>query len=155
MATSKTVSRRKFKFNTDERIANLQQIQLKKRTEKKMYWGVNAYNEWRDERLRSYNYDYPIYMADLNNLPALTKENLEYAMVRFIPEVTKVNGDGDYPGRTLYQLCTSIQKYLHVNRLPWKIVKGTEFIELQTVLDNVMKERAQSNVGMVKNKLRL
>ena len=145
------VSRRKFTFSSDARISDLKQIHLKKRTEKKMYWGgVNAYNEWRDERLRSYNYDYPIYMADLQNLSTLTKENFQYAMIRFIPEVTKISGDGLYPGRTLYQMCTSIQKYLNINKIGWKLVKGSDFSELQTVLDNVMKERAEANIGMVK-----
>ena len=115
-----------------------------------MYWGVNAYCEWCDQRLKEFNYDYPIYMADLNNLEMLEKEHLEYALVRFIPEVTKCKGDGQYPGRTLYQLCTSIQKYLNINKIPWKIVKGNEFEDVKIVLDNVMKERAQDNVGMVK-----
>ena len=68
-----------------------------------MYWGVNAYNEWCNEQLRTFNYDYAIYMVDLNNLQTLEKETLEYALVHFIPEVTKVNGDGAYPGHTLYQ----------------------------------------------------
>ena len=115
-----------------------------------MYWGVNAYVQWREERLRTFNYDYAIYMADLNKLETLEKDNFQYAMIRFIPEVTKVNGDGEYPGRTLYQLCTSIQKYLNINNIPWKIVKDREFNELQVVLDNVVKERAEANTGTVK-----
>ena len=78
-------------------------------------------------------------MADLNNLKAIEKDNFEYAMIRFIPEITKVNGEGLDPGKTLYQLCTSIQKYLNINKILWKLVKGSEFSELQTVLDNVMK----------------
>ena len=114
-----------------------------------MYWGVNPYNDWREERLRTFNYDYPIYMADLNKLESLTKENFEYAMVRFIPEVTKIKG-GNYPGSMLYQMCTSIQKYLNVNKIPWKVVKGEDFHEIKVVLDNVMKERAVENIGMVK-----
>ena len=76
-------------------------------------------------------------------------------MIRFIPEVTKVNGEGLYPGKTLYQLCTSIQKYLNINKIPWKLVKGSEFSDLQTVLDNVMKERAQANIGMVKKQAQI
>ena len=34
--------------------------------------------------------------------------------------------------------------------LPWKLIDGPEFKSVKTVLDNVMKERAQENVGMVK-----
>ena len=150
LGLNSAVSRRNFNFSTDARIEALKQIRLKKRSEKKMYWGVNAYNEWREERLRTFNYDYAIYMADLKNLETLEKENFEYAMVRFIPEVTKSKGKGPYPGRTLYQLCTSIQKYLNVNKIPWKIVKGNELEDVKIVLDNVMKERAVKNIGMVK-----
>ena len=149
------VSRRKFKFSTEERIQQLKQIRLKKRTEAKMYWGVNAYNEWHDERLLNYNYDVGIYEANLNDLKSLTAENLEHAMLRFIPEVTKKKGEELYPGRTLYQLCTSIQKYLNVNKIPWKLVKGEGFQDLKIVLDNVMKERAEANIGMVKKQVQV
>ena len=34
--------------------------------------------------------------------------------------------------------------------MPWKIVEGSEFIDLKTVLDNIMQERAQNNIN--KNK---
>ena len=150
VAKRTSVSRRKFSFSSEAHIEQLRQIRLKKRTEAKMYWGVNAYNEWHEERLLNFNYDVGIYEANLNDLPTLTKENLEHAMLRFIPEVTKKKGSGLYPGRTLYQLCQSIQKYLNVNKLPWKLVKGHEFQDLKVVLDNVMKERAEANIGMVK-----
>ena len=145
-----SVSKRKFSFKTDAHIEKLRQIQLKKRTEKKMKWAVKAYQEWRNERLQTFTYDYPIFMSNLDDLGSLEKDNFEYSMMRFVPEVTKSKGKGAYPGRTLYQLCTSIQKYLNINRIPWKLVKGNEFQELQVVLDNVMKERASDNIGMVK-----
>ena len=141
--------KRKYSFTSEQRINDLKQIRLKKRSEKKMYWGVTAYNDWRNARLQTYNYDYCIYMSDLNDLPKLDRDTFEYSMLRFIPEVTKKTGE-PYPGRTLYQLCASIQKYLNVNKIPWKLVKGTQFQDLQIVLDNVMKERAEANIGMVK-----
>ena len=118
-----------------------------------MYWGVNAFNEWRDNRLKTFNYDYPIYMSDLNKLEQLEKSNFEYAMVRFIPEVTKSKGEGLYPGKTLYQMCVSIQKYLNINKINWKLVKGDGFQELKVVLYNIMKEHAEANVGMVKKQV--
>ena len=52
LATSKTVSKRSFKFIGDDKIDELKQVQLKKKTEAKVNWAVTAYNEWRDERLR-------------------------------------------------------------------------------------------------------
>ena len=71
-------------------------------------------------------------------------------MCRFIPEVNRKKGDGPYPDRTLYQLVVSIQKYLHVNDINWKILDEVEFRDLRNVLDNVIKERTQAQVGTVK-----
>ena len=61
----------------------------------------------------------------------------------------KVKDGSDYPGKTLYEMVTSIQKFLHQNGLPWKLIDGPEFISVRTVLDNVIKERASMNIGMV------
>ena len=117
-----------------------------------MNWGVCAYNEWHEERLRTFNYDYSIYNADLNSLQTLKKDEFEHAMIRFVPEVTKCKGVGPYLGQTLYQLCGAIEKYLNVNKIYWKLThqKTEEFQDLCTVLDNVMKERTAENVGTVK-----
>ena len=60
--------------------------------------------------------------------------------MQFIQEVTKKT-DEPYLRCTLYQLCMSIQKYLDLKKIPWKIVKDQEFKEVQIVLENVMKRR--------------
>ena len=44
----------------------------------------------------------------------------------------------------------SIQKFLNQNNVPWKLIDDPEFLDVKTVLDNIMKERALCNVGMVK-----
>ena len=80
----------------------------------------------------------------------LRHEALSHSLCRFIPEVTKVNNGGEYPGKTLYKMIIAIQKYLNENEIPWKLVEGKEFINVKTVLDNTMKERAEANMGMVK-----
>ena len=112
-------------------------------------WAVTAYVDWRNECLHNFNYDVGIYYADLLDLKSLTKENLQHALCRFIPEVTKKKGDGLFPGKTLYQMVVAIQKYLWINKIKWKLVEGDDFEELKTVLDNVMKERTEANVGVV------
>ena len=78
--------------------------------------------------------------------------NLNHALCRFIPEVTKSKGEGPYPGKTLYQMVVAIQKYLNINKINWKLVdsKDPEFCEMHTVLDNVMKERAAQGIGTTK-----
>ena len=62
-------------------------------------------------------------MADLRKLETLEKEYFEYAIVRFIPEVTKSKGDGPYPGRMLYQLCTS---YLEISKCKQNSLEDSE-----------------------------
>ena len=141
-AIHKTVSmKRNFKFLTEERIAELKRIKLKKRTEAKVKWAINAYSEWREARLSSTGFDKHIYDANLENLDSISKENIEYSLSRFIPEVTKSKGDGPYPGKTLYQMIVAIQKFLQINKFDWKLIHGSDFQDLRTVLDNVMKER--------------
>ena len=83
----------------------------------------------------------------------LTIKNFQHAMCRFVPEMTKVKGDGPFPGKTVYQMVVAIQKYLHINKIMWRLVDSTEFIDLQTVLDNVMQECAAKNVGVTKRQL--
>ena len=89
LANLKTVSKRKYNFMSDVRIKELQEIRMKKATESKCGWAVTAYTDWRNERLCTFNYDFGIYNADINDLKSLTKENLNYSLCRFIPEVTK------------------------------------------------------------------
>ena len=43
----------------------------------------------------------------------------------------------------------AIQKYLWVNRIKWDLVEGTDFLDVKTVLDNVMRERTEANIGVV------
>ena len=44
----------------------------------------------------------------------------------------------------------AIQKYLYLNRIPWKIVQDPEFEDIKTVLDKVMKEQTTLNIGVKK-----
>ena len=120
MATTKSVSKRSFSFVSEGRIEDLKHIQLKKKSEAKVNWTVTAYVEWREERLRTFRYDPGIYYADITKLESLEKVNLAHALCHFIPEVTKVKGDGPYPGNTLYQMVVALQKYLNVNKLYWQ-----------------------------------
>ena len=141
---------RRFKSITDEKLKQLKEQRLKKRSFAKVQWAVRAYCDWRNHRLSDpLTYDYRIFEADINQCSKLGKMQFEYSMCKFIAEVTKVKDGSDYPGKTLYQLCIAIQKHLNMNGVYWKIVEGDEFVQLRTVLDNVMKERAEQNIGMV------
>ena len=146
----KSVNKRKFSFKSEARIAELQQIRLKKKTAAKVNWAVTAYNDCRNERLYNFNYDVGIYYADLNTLETLEKSNLKHPLCRFIPEVTRVKGDGPCPGKMLYQMIVAIQKYLNINKINWKLVDGNDFHDPHVVHDNVMQERTALNIGVTK-----
>ena len=142
---------RNYKSVSDSKLNELKTRWLKKRTFNKMQWGVRAFSTWRSSKLASpISYDVIIDEANLDKLSELTKELLIYALCRFIPEVTKCRDGSDYPGKTLYEMVVSIQKYLNQNNLPWKLIDDPEFIDVKTVLDNVMKERARANMGLVR-----
>ena len=60
-------------------------------------------------------------------------------MCKFLAKVVKVKDGSEYPGCTLYQLVVSIQKYLFMHGLKWKLVEG-DFDDLRCTLDNLMKD---------------
>ena len=139
---------RKFKSLSAMKMAQLKVENLKKRTFSKMQWSLRAYNDWRLQRMAKDDVDVRIIDADLSNLGGLKKQNLCFTLCHFIAEVTKVRDVKDYPGKTLYEMLMSIQKFLHLNRLMSKILDKPEFVDLKVVLDNIMKERAERNIGI-------
>ena len=98
VATRKSVSKRKFNYASEDRIAELMRVKMKKSSESKVDWAVTAYCDWREDRLKNFNYDAPIYFADILNLNTLEKDNLNHALCRFIPEVTRKRGEGLFLG---------------------------------------------------------
>ena len=148
--STKTVSR-KFKSISNSELKSLKTNVMKKRSYNKMLWGVRAYQDWRIAKISNpATYDILIDEANLENLKELRKDVFIYAISRFIPEVVKVKDGTDYPGKTLYEMVVSIQRYLNENNVSWKILEHVEFKEVRTVLDNVMKDRASRNIGLVR-----
>ena len=147
---------RSFKKVTDEKLANLKTCWMKKRTFNKKQLGVRACNSWREDRLKdgeTFNID--IFDANLGDLVNLSPAALNASLCRFIPEVTKCKDGGDYPGKTLYEMVVSIQKFLNQNNIPWKLLEDPQFLDVKTVLDNTLKERAQRNIGMIRKQAQL
>ena len=128
----------------------LKRRQMKRRTLSKVKWAVRAYQEWRECKLQDVeNYDQLVFDANLSDLDNITQNALQHSLCMFIPEVTKVKDGGPYPGKTLYEMIIAIQKYLNENQIHWKLVDGQAFVNVRTVLDNTMKERAEASIGMV------
>ena len=150
VAVSKTVSNAcKIHFMTSQKIHDLKEIKLKMRAGSKLNWAINAYKDWQNVRL-SHSYNEAIFNANLENLKDLDRDSFAEALCYFIPKVTKVKWEGVYPAKTLYQLVIALQKYLNVNRIPWKLIDDPHFEDVKNVLDNVMKQCTESNVGTVK-----
>ena len=147
MAAAKAVTMRNIKITSSQRLAKLKQIQVQNASKAKLNWAITAYSDWRNERLETMNYDYAVFSADLNDLPKLDKDCLSHALCLFIPEVMKRNGEM-YPGKTLYQMIVAIQKHLNINRIPWQLISDYDFLDVRTVLDNVMQERTAMNLGV-------
>ena len=97
----KSVSKpRSYKSVSDSELNNLKTRWLKRCTFNKMQWGVRTFKEWRNDKLNDeHSFDPIILAADLDDLQLLTKENLSYALCRFIPEITKKKDGKDYPGK--------------------------------------------------------
>ena len=133
-------------------MKDLKTDMLKKRTYAKMQWGVKAYRDWRSNRMNDISlFDARIYESDMDRVDLLERDSFQYAMCTFLAEVRKLDGT-DYAGCTLYHLIVSIQKHLNVNGKNWKLVEGGMFPQVRTVLNNLMKERASLNIGLVKRR---
>ena len=98
----------RFKLVSDSKLAELKREWLKKRTFNKMQWGIRAFKDWCNEKLSSEDgFDVVLLDVDLNMVGALTKQNWNHALCKFIAEVTKKDGS-DYPGKILYELVVSL-----------------------------------------------
>ena len=142
--------KRNFHYVSEEKITKMIELNFQQHTEAKIRWATNCYDEWRENRMQQLHCDHCIVEADLQNIKNISKETFEFALCRFIVEVKKCKEDGDYPGKTLYQMVCAVQNFLKKNDVDWKLVHGTEFKHFNRVLDSVMQERASMSLGTVK-----
>ena len=107
-----------------------------------MQWGVRAFYDWRNMKLADpVTYDYRIYECHLNRVEKLSMQNFKFSMCKFLAEIKKQDGS-EYPGYTMYQLCIAIQKHLNENGKKWKLVEGSDMLQVWNVLDNIITEGA-------------
>ncbi len=119
-------------------------------TEKKVSWAVNLFKKWWSQRVSKPGCDMRIMWGDLNNVKQISKGNLAFSLCAFISEVKKKDGT-EFPGTTLYQIIVCIQFFLQKHGIDWKILDDTDFVCLCFTLDNVMKQRVKTGLGLKKS----
>ena len=110
-----------------------------KATEKKCNWAAKLFAEWKCARNEQ-----AVLHPELGNstirceLIEMTKDELCFALSRFIHEVRKQNGD-NYPSETLYELIISVQLYLASHGKEYRFLQDEAFVSLKNTLDSRMK----------------
>ena len=96
----------------------------------------------------------PVIKQDIDEM---SDEMLDFTLARFVAEVRKEDGQ-EYPGKTLYEILSSIQMYLRVQckrNITLIDKKGCTFRNLNSALNFLMKERARQGIGVDVNQANL
>ena len=91
-------------FNEPLDFAELDKLTKKtfaEETMKKINWVTSMYNEWRENRNASPEFEY--IEADLDYTDPLTIDNLSYALCHFMTEIHKLDGT-EFPGKTMCEI---------------------------------------------------
>ena len=125
---------------------------------RKWAWFLKVFEEWKKQRNEAVlKQDYsgePVIQQDIDEM---SDEMLGFTLARFVAEVRKEDGQ-EYPGKTLYEILSSIQMYLRVQckrNITLIDKKGCKFRNLNPVLNFVMKERARQGTGVNVNQANL
>ena len=141
--------KRNYNSISEDKIAKMMEVTYQQRTKAKIQWALKLYKDWCEMHLDKVDYNDKIYDADLDS-DTLSKENLSLHCVVFICKAKKSRDQGDFPGRTLHQIVCAIQNYLRKREINWKLVHSEEFSGFQCVLDKVMQERSEQNIGTIR-----
>ena len=113
-------------------------------TLKKVRWVQKMYHEWRSYR-HSLGLEY--ITCDLEDCATITGASLAFALCHYITQVKKVDGS-DFPAKSLYDIVICVQFHLECLGFAFCLVNNPYFSELKYTLDNTMKERVQSGIGL-------
>ena len=134
---------RRFVQKTDDELKEVARNAVPIQTRKKALWAAGVFDQWRVWRNQKAETDKDISIVH-PPLQMLTKDELDFCLCRFICEVRKADG-AEYPGKTCYEIVTSIQKYLEINGKCFKLLSDTDFKQFQLTLDSEMKAREGVN----------
>ena len=119
---------------------------------------MKIFEEWKKQRNEAVlKEDYSGEQVIQEDIDEMSDEMLDFILARFVAEVRKEDCQ-EYPGKTLYEILSSIQAYLHVQckrNITSIDKKGCTFRHLNSALNFVMKERAQQGIGVDVNQANL
>ena len=140
-------TKRTFKApQSSDKISELSNKIFAEQSKKKIEWAVKMYNEWRCNRMKQLFVESQIRRSDVNEINELSKDDLCFALTRFIREIKKVD-NSDFPPNSLREIVIMIQMHLHQQGLYWRLLDDEWFTQLRNVLDNTMKERHAMGLG--------
>ena len=147
------MKQKKRNFNEPQNDAKIFELSNKTfacESRRKIRWAVTMFNDWRVARMGEVLVAPEIRRCDLGIVEELCKEDLSFALCRFIREVKKVDNT-DFPPNTVHEIILMIQMHLHQNGLFWRLLDDSHFIKLHNVVDNTMKERCAKGLGVRKS----
>ena len=109
-----------------------------------MKWVLAMYCAWKWQHNRLGTFE-PI-TVDLDDVTLVTKEELVFALSRFICETRKKDGS-EFPPKTLKHIILIIQMYLNSKGHVYEFLDDPEFHKLAMCVDNKMKENAKMGLG--------
>ena len=127
---------------------------IPKSTRKTTDWAVKTWKDWAESRKIRDSEDYPPLLDHINN------EDLCRWMSRFVFEARNQEG-GQYPGGTLYSLCSGIQRYVRDKRTSCgnegvlDIYKDSSFAFFRKSFDSVLKGLHSSGIGTKRKRAEL
>ena len=149
------VTSRQHGFNTPLNANDLDDLSHKNfspDTLKKVKWVTKMYRDWRNFRESDPNLE--SIKCDLDDVRTITEENANYALVRFLTEVKKLDGS-DFPGRTLYDILVCVQFHFETLGINWKLLNDDKFCNVKITLDNLMKLHTSQGLGTKINKAQI
>jgi len=149
VVTSNVSHASRLNIKSDSEIQKMALDRIPKNTLYKNNWAVNTFTFWQNERNKlALNSSLNI-SAIHPELEEMTKDELNYALSRFVSEMKKKDGN-DYPGQTLYELVMAIQNHLSVKGKCYRFLNDPSFKQLQDSLDCIMKTRCAAGIGIQK-----
>ena len=122
-------------------------------TLKKYNWAYHIFRDWRIAR-NCHTVSEISLVAIEKNLVEMSVRDMNFALLRFIFEIRKKNGD-DYPAETLYETVVCLQLYLATKGVTVEILDEREFCQVRNALDNRMKQLTKMGCVKLRKKARI